>query len=363
MAFNTSLRMGKSLLKSRAGKVALGCCIALVVNLVAIEVALRSNYGLLSGGLADQVYTSYRDSVGGIFFSDPVTKVRLMWPNRHQEVFSHGYFWQHQTDSLGFRNPAGTPTRILVMGDSHMYGHGVQGSETTAAYLSENHGRGAYNMGRQGDCLYQFYVLCRLYVEELKPDIVIAVIFGNDFDDILHYRGENPDYSELDWDYKAFRERARTGKYKHSSLHRFFTYRLFRAVGEAYKARNAPPRQGPLPVFLQPDRIVQAKAYTERVLPEMARVCKQAGAELRVVYLYPDYDETWGVPLEEGDQFLAGLCAEEGIPYLSTRELFVGKAEDYFLPNDGHLNPAGHQALAAFIDRWLSAGSSSPGDL
>lgn len=343
----------RALLKSRLGKVAAGCLLALIINFVAIEVALRSSYSWLSGGLADQVYSSYRDSVGGIFFCDRPTDFRLMWPNDRKEVFSHGYIWLHETDSLGFRNPLDIPTGLLVLGDSHMYGHGVAGSETTAAYLREDHGLPAYNMGRQGDCLYQFYVLCRLYLEELKPKTVVAVVFGNDFDDILNYRGEEPDYSELEWDFPALRERSRNGTPKIQISNLFLTLRLIKALSAAIKLRNAPPKGGPLPVFLQKDRIVKAKAYTERMLPELAKVCREAGAELRVVYLFPDYDESWGVPLAEGDQFMQELCAQHEIPYLSTQPLFLGKAQEYFLPNDGHLNSEGHRALAAFIHEWM----------
>ncbi|MDX1644248.1 MAG: hypothetical protein R3244_07830, partial [Thermoanaerobaculia bacterium] len=77
-----------------------------------------------------------------------------------------------------------------------------------------------------------------------------------------------------------------------------------------------------------------------------------AGSRLKVVHLAIDdrVDERWRASTERLSAFLAGTCQRSEIRYFTTEGLFTG-CDDCFLPGDGHLSPAGHRRLAA----WLAA--------
>jgi hypothetical protein len=92
----------------------------------------------------------------------------------------NGLRWRHATDARGFRNPDGVPTQVLLLGDSMIYGHGVEEPATVAGVLRREHAIAAYDMSRQGSCLYDDYVLLRLWLERLRPRQVVLFVFVND---------------------------------------------------------------------------------------------------------------------------------------------------------------------------------------
>ncbi len=158
---------------------------------------------------ANEIFSRYDTRPGGIYVREKRTRMRFMWPDFTTENYWNGYRWQHATDARGFRNPPGTPADVLLLGDSLIYGHGVEETETVAHFLRTEHAIGAYNMGRQGAALYDEYVLLRTFLPELSPQSVVLFVFLNDFDDLEVYRtaGEIAAMPEIDrLDYPGVRE-------------------------------------------------------------------------------------------------------------------------------------------------------------
>lgn len=72
-------------------------------------------------------------------------------------------------------------TRILVLGDSFVFGWGVQDGETFSAQLENHPGIEAINMGVAGYGIDQIYMSFHELGKKFNPDIVLIGIFPEDF--------------------------------------------------------------------------------------------------------------------------------------------------------------------------------------
>lgn len=352
--------------RKRVRKFLAGLLFGTFLGLVSAEIGLRVSPGILSGGLADQVLSGYRASPGGIYYVVKDLPIRLCWPNYTDRLYASGYWWTHQTDARGFRNPPGVESDLLVLGDSQIYGHGVEEPETTCALLRRRFGRAAYNMARQGDCLHDSYILLRLFVDELRPRQVVLVVFYNDFRDSVTYKGRDMRAPELNWDYSSFRrliDQPEARETRGSPLNRLLVFRLVVGLWLARDFQTAPHSGGISPVDPKPLKSEQildaedlnlAKSYYAEMLPHFAEACQRAGAKPYVVYL------TWGMPTHsvfdaQAANFLSEVCSRQGIAFADTKGLIT---KEMLLPGDGHLAAQGHAALAQWLDALLADGQA-----
>jgi hypothetical protein len=181
---------------------------ALVLGLA--ETSLRLwPFAFLSDGVMEALFDRYNSRPGGMYFREDRTGMQFMWPSFETRAFSHGYFWSHRTDARGFRNPPGARAGdAVLLGDSMIYGHGVEEEQSVAGILRTRYRRAVYNMARQGDCLYQNYVIARLYLEELRPRFALLFFFHNDFVDLKASRAPEQLESGVEvegYDYRAIR--------------------------------------------------------------------------------------------------------------------------------------------------------------
>lgn len=358
--------MKRQPLLRRLGAVVLSSLLGLGI----LEIALRTLPLKRASTLSNEVYTAYGSFPGGIYFTEPETQINFMVPNFETENFWNGYSWRHRTDGLGFRNPPGLKDRsLLLLGDSLIYGHGVEEEQTVAHLLRTREGRPAYNMARQGDCLYQQYVLLRLYSGELAPRKVVLFVFLNDFSDLFFYRTreEIEQMPELRLDDRALRQRvADLGRNPHypprRQLYRSRSLRLLRGVAKSLSSGNwmaqaeaAPAGEDDLTAaVLQPERFALASRYYRRVLAECQRLAAEKGIDLRVVLL--DVGASAGSDGQRAYErlklFLQQTSDEVGFSFTTTAGAFEG-CGDCFLPHDGHLSPQGHDRLARFVDAQI----------
>lgn len=342
---------------------------SVLLGLLLLEAALRTLPLRRASALANDVYTAYGSFPGGIYFTDPDTGINFMVPDFETENFWNGYSWLHRTDALGFRNPPGLAGRrdrpVLLLGDSLIYGHGVDEEHAVAHVLRAKYGRPVYNMARQGDCLFQQHVLLRLYLAELQPRQVVIFVFLNDFRDLLTYRtGEElARLPELGLDFGAMRRRvARLGQQPEYPLkrqaYRLRSLRLLRGLARYFEgnwiaqAEAAPAPPGDLAeAVLEPESFRKAGGYYRRVLAETRRRLAAAGVDLRVVLL--DVGPVAGPEgqraYERLEAFLSQAGRDLGFSFATTRGVFTDCA-DCFLPHDGHFSPQGHARLARFLE-------------
>jgi len=359
---------------------------SIVLALLLAEGTIRLFPGLLNDKLRHAAFSKYDTLPGGIYQYDGVTRMRFMRPSFRCRAFSAGYVWTHQTDELGFRNPPNlTDHRVLLLGDSLIYGHGVEGDQTVGHYLRTDQGVAAYDMSAQGECIYEHYVTLRLFADELDPDKVLFFVFVNDVRDILKLGRLDfkPVPPEVDrFDYELIRHRIDAlRKHRYAWLTRMaYSSSLFRLFAKMNHWRPTPPEMSTTPpewqpptseslhgadrkrppssapqVVLDPELFGPVEAYYETLLGDLATRCSDRGTRLVVVHLIPASEVDW--PQREQaqaklQQTLETICSRHGLELVDTRELFEGRM-DWILPGDGHLNPAGHRALASFLDRQV----------
>jgi hypothetical protein len=104
--------------------------------LVLAELSLRLSLSYLPLPLADALCTGYVDFGDGIYRFDPTLNTERMRPHYRREMFFNGYYWHHQTDWMGFRNPKDrSHVDIALIGDSMVYGHGLEEPSTVRSNL------------------------------------------------------------------------------------------------------------------------------------------------------------------------------------------------------------------------------------
>jgi hypothetical protein len=336
-----------------------------LATLAVAELVLRAFPALVPIDVGTAIYSVYGTKPGDIYFRDLPTRANFMWPDFHTRAYWNGYVWDHRTDARGFRNPPELQDPTLVwLGDSLIYGHGVAETDTAPARLRSAHGIGAYNAGRQGDCLYQEYLVARLLLDELSPRTLVLTVFMNDFDDLYQYRTaeEIAAPSELALDVPTLAERLAhpdADAAPTKQLNRLKLWRLFELARDRVRSRNAAAAtDGGPPSFLlaitDDARWAPVAHYYERVIPDLARHARERGAELLILQLDVG-DRVVAGALPAQDRVLALLeqiGAAQSLRVLTTRSLFE-RCDECFLPHDGHLSPEGHRQLADFIANAL----------
>lgn len=336
---------------------------SLLVLAVVTEIVLWISPNIVGSNLDNYVLSRYGTFYGGIYYKVPGLGMHLMIPNLSTDLYINGREWRHETDAWGFRNPAGLEDKsLLLLGDSLIYGFGVDNDLTLAHYLRTSHGRPAYNMALQGTGLYQHYLLCRLYLERFDPDDLVLYVFMNDFTDLLKQRSpvqllEAPEIKRDDYD-AVFAELASLQENPIHPLDDLLFYsrawRLQRGMRKEYGKllkKRAILDQGVEKIFSDPNTFGRATAYYELVLADLGTRCAANGTELHVVYLALGIGST--PPVKRAitlmDEFLRELTAKLEIPYRSAGELWID-CPDCLLPNEGHFSAEGNRRLAAFTD-------------
>ncbi len=328
--------------------------------LATLELILALWPGLLPPSLGNAVYGRYHCYPGGMYFAPEGYNMTFLRPDRTMIAYWNGYRWHHHTDHRGFRNPdSWTDPIILLLGDSMIYGHGVEVEDTVGYQLRKAFGHPTYIMARQGDFLYQEYVLMRLYAEELRPRQVVLFVFQNDFFDLLsqHTPDQLQDPPEINrYDYAALHHLVTTQQgYLPPGLYRQYlrlrSLRLLDAV--IHQTLDAMAADNPAMVPLDRSQLHLASRYNRTLLVDLQQRLAAQGARLLVVHLVIDSpDFNFDGSQRQIGRVLRAICREENLDCASTRGIFE-HCSGCFLPNDGHFTAEGHRRLAQFLDPLL----------
>lgn len=340
---------------SKLRKIALRLGLSVAVFFIATEALLRLFPQVLPGNMGNEVAMAYR-RYGGMYYWDPPTKHSFMLPNIDQNARFNNYEWRHQTDKLGFRNPPGIGSDVLLVGDSMIYGHGVNYEQTVASFLREK-GWEAYNLGTQGTSIDWQLLAIRMSWDKLKPKTIYLFPLVNDFDDISEEAVEFGTPPELELDIEALKKRR--GDYRPGFKHYGERLRTVRLLGLLRRLTNRRPQPANnssstrprwVNALLDEEQYARNAAYYGALFDDLAARCRRRGVELKVVFLHnQEPDEYWHLTQRALGSYLAEKCRQHDVPYYSTEELFKGHEEDCLLPHDGHFNEAGHRRLAEFI--------------
>jgi hypothetical protein len=339
---------------------------AILVVLAALEVTLRWQPLLLGQAFANGALSRYHAGAGGIYYHDPALGVHFMIPNHRATMYFNGYVWKHETDALGFRNrPLHVPADVVLLGDSVVYGHGVDFEHTIGHYLEQRSGLRVANLGRQGDSAFQEAYLLTEYLPVFKPRVVVHVYTPNDIADLyVHLTDARMEaflarpvdritfpartdpatlLAERDRSLRKRGVKAWTRELYVAKMLRWlrYSYRQWRGVAGVAVANAAarpdPSRVDPARVSVDPESL--GWRYTAHALAYMKHLADRAGARFLMA------------PMAQGRQLeiLRSIAARHGIDLVDPGPLVPLYVGPLFLPNDGHLTPEGARTMAGRI--------------
>ena len=352
---------------------------AIVVSLGVVEATLRAWPTLLGSAFANGVLSRYTAREGGIYYRDPNLRMNFMIPGLRTSMYYNGYTWTHEADALGFRNRrAAIPADVVLLGDSFIYGHGVELESTVGDILEQILGRPVANLARQGDCAYQEAYLLTTHIGLYRPRHVVYFYFENDVSDVEGFLSPSAMRAFIDTPLEDIRypPRMPVSQALHEREERLARRPWYSALKRAYVVRAwnwlqwtrrtaqtvaAPLRAGPAaegtPATADTPGTSPAGAaggdesdslgwrYTRKAIAYMQYVSKRHGAQLLVVPITP----TRPPDLE----ILRAIAADLDLPFLDTSAM--ARDPSLWLPHDGHFSPAGARRMAEMVAAQLTA--------
>jgi lysophospholipase L1-like esterase len=245
----------------------------------------------------------------------------------------------YRSDEVSLDKPSGR-TRVMMLGDSVLFGWGVKQDETVSARLQAawrsagrdieviNTGVGNYNTIMEVE---QF--LTRGY--KFKPDVVILNYFINDAEPVPRY--------DVGWLERISAARVYFGS-RVDVIERLLGYRQQTDWQQYYhglydEARNPGGWRG-----------------VREAVSKLAAYCKQNGIRLLIVH-YPEIRILQPYPFKREEQLLAVLAQEQNVPYLDLLDSVKDqKPSDLWVtPPDPHPNGRAHGLFARALRQWIDA--------
>lgn len=291
--------------------------------------------------------------VGGV---DAPLGVRLS-PDVERTLRRGGQTYTVRTNSLGFRGREPAPRaaaehRILFLGDSMVFGHGLR-EEDTLPHRVEQQARATV----PGIVVYNGAISGMNTVQELAAALQLLPILAPDGVILGYFIGNDPlanTFSEVDDDGRVTFSDDVVGRLRETldqHLRPLLPSVAFRAVALRYYV----PR---LRYLWSGQEDVLSRSC--ELLSRIRDACVQAGARFSVVIIYPRDGVTGGLTsLLSGSRdvgrHLAARLRDLGISVLDSGDLMAGDGADrrFYFPEDGHLNADGAQVLAAAITDQL----------
>ena len=310
------------------------------------EAALRLRPGLLSGAAANAAHGGYHGERDGIYEPDPYLG-SAMRPGRRRRMYWNGHVWHHEANARGFRGPLVARADAVFLGDSMVYGHGVEEPDTVPARFAHWSGLTAANLGQQGSAPVQALERLRRTGLALRPRVVLLCVHPNDVTDPLSVF----DAAELQRFVRepGYRPRAAPQRgprpvfdfwLRHVALPLATARALRAAVGSAnVREPDGGEGDGPLPPVTVADS-PPGWAVLRQAVREIGREAREAGARLVVFDL--GYPAAFTAALE-------AMAGEAGGRYSDAGRVAATRAlagADVYLRRDGHWSPAGSDIVA-----------------
>ncbi|HXF47565.1 MAG TPA: SGNH/GDSL hydrolase family protein [Burkholderiaceae bacterium] len=272
------------------------------------------------------------------------------------------------TNSAGFRGREIAQkkqlgaTRVLVLGDSYVWGFGVQDDEVfTSRMESFCPGIEAVNFGVSGYSTDQELLLYRDKGAAYGPDVVVLVLAGNDYEDnarskvYVYYH--KPAFI-LDGDRLVLtndpvpQSNVLLRTLAQIAQRSYVLTQMNRTIEAMARGASAAPKAAPTPgqatealAATRPFPRTAGQAITVRLVRELATAVRSTGSQFVVVFT----DGQGEVARE-----LTRAVADPAIVYVYLDDVFrEAESGDLHLPQDFHWNAAGHALVAQTVTRAL----------
>ena len=349
-------------------KIVLTWLIVCSVSLVLIEVLLRSFHDLFPQALSNHLATGYHTGLSGIYRYNPDMRLVLMKPDFARDMYFNGYRWQHQTDGMGFRNPmTRDQADVVLLGDSMVYGHGLEETDTIRHHLETLLKRPVNNLGMQGSSAHQEYHILKEFALPLAPRFAFLFFLSNDIEDLTvqlkeeemkRFLAQQTDIMDIRYilslhriHWKLFFYLIKQDLYTTRSIKAFRT--LFRQYFVT-DAHASPPSWGTLPLFRDSPRHSLAMQFHLDALRKMYAIAQQHNITFVNVFIYTG-EEQYAEKEPVYEAILHDFCHAENIPFLSLREMVREHPErqTLFLQHDGHFSQSGTRLVAQVLAEYM----------
>jgi hypothetical protein len=343
------------------------------VAVLMIEAALHLRPGLLGGRVANFAYTGYHHYRGGIY--DPDVEIgQRMRPRVRRWMFWNGHWWRHASNSGGWRGPDVDRAAAVFLGDSMIYGHGVEEPDTVPARFERHTGVRTANLGQQGTCAVQQLTLLRRGGRGLRPRVVFLCAHPTDLGDATRLYDERELGRLLEGSPPPPRVRSEYGPpsardplwlwARHLALPLWsggVLGSLVRGVRERRLHEFTAARDPFVPTAAELDEVPPGLAEGTGAQASLAwRAHRQAVAEMRreaaaagarVVLFDLGYPRPFTAAIER-------LAGELGVEYSPAGRVALQRAlagERVYLANDGHWTGRGAGVVAEELARTAAA--------
>jgi hypothetical protein len=339
--------------------------VLLPVSLVFLELLLRLTINLWPVGFKTLLLCRFGYGPSDIFFFDSLKGIEIMKPNFYQpKMFFNDYWWSHRTNSIAIRDDKDIERAdIVALGDSMVYGQGLNFENTICYYLEKSCGLRVANLGIQGDYPPISYIRLRDLGLFLKPKIVLFFINGGqDKSDLDIYAitkdyinkitsAQPPDYSKglACSDYLEYYHRIMKKSLRWRVFDDLFIYRLY---GRGYSVLSGFIKYKWRQKFMAEEQAAGPKDLLyyimNKTITATSILCKLNNTKLIVVF-HPTPNKP-DIP----NNMCKKICSEKNILFfdLSKKKPLA----DYFIKNDGlypHYTPQGAKWVADSIFEYL----------
>jgi len=337
-----------------------------------LEATLHLWPGILKGRVANVAYTGYHWQRGGIYRLDPHAGP-VMRPSVRRRMYWNGHWWTHESNAAGYRGPLLGRAQAVFLGDSMVYGHGVEADQAVPAAFARRTGVAAANLGQQGTCVIQALLAFLDKGIALRPSVVFLCVHPTDLEEAERYYGEAELRRFLTLSVEGgarplvvpeYRPRAWWSPARLWAEDLAIPLRCSGILGAAARswrnrdlapagARRDPfiPTDGdveaPMPALdpAQPARVRLSWDANRHALAEVQRACARMDARLVVFDL--GYPRALTESVERAAREVGALYSPAGRVVLARARA----GEVVYLADDGHWSPRGAEIVAEELAR------------
>ncbi len=345
--------------------------ITLLLLLTFLEFYLRCFPHLLPNSLGNYISFGYNTGLSGIYQDNVEMKMALMRPNYKRTMYFNGRYWHHETDVMGFRNPVNRSSAyVVLLGDSMIYGHGVEETSTVRYHLETILQKPVANLGIQGSSIHQEYQVLKRFGVDLQPHFAFLFFLVNDIRDLVNQLSDEEmrrflslhvdDHTSPYFDIPKITHESFSLSTYLKEIYVFKSFNFFWKYVQTYLISPASAFENSwesIIFFQQNQRFLSAMRFHLYALKKIQNLSEKNGFHFVNVFIhtgvsYPDREEIY-------ENILEDYCRTQGIHFYNLKDdtkLAMARGEELFLKYDGHFTDRGARvvagALAQVIQDW-----------